>query len=299
MKETAMRIGFIGFGEVGYFTAKGLAEEGVEGIVAYDAALEKEGDYRATVLSRAERAGVTLVSLADLAASADVIFCAVQAQYAPDVAAKALPFIRPGTMYADLTTAKPLQKQAAAAKFSEKGLAFVDGAIMGSLIIDAHKVPMLCSGEGAETLRETMNKHGMRMTYVPGKAGAASTLKLVRSSFTKGAEALAVETMLFARKMGVEDETMRSLAEFYGRMPFDAMLSHYIRGNVIHAGRRAHEARDCAELMEDIGIDPVMARATAERLQSMADLNLKEKLGGVTPSADAEVYALWEKTKYR
>lgn len=294
-----MRIGFIGFGEVGYFTAKGLAGEGVTDIAAYDAALDMDGDYRRTIIARAEEAGVALAaSIADLAASSDIIFCAVQAQYAPEVAKSALPHIKPGAVFADLTTAKPAQKEAAAELFAAKGLGFVDGAIMGSLIVDAHKVPMLCSGQGAEKLCATMNEYGMRMRHVPGKAGAASVLKLVRSSFTKGAEALAVETMLFAKKMGVTEETMKSLAEFYGRMPFDAMLSHYIRGNVIHAGRRAHEARDCADLMQDVGISPVMAEATAKRLQSMADLHLKEALGGVTPATDAEVYALWEKNKY-
>lgn len=81
-------------------------------------------------------------------------------------------------------------------------------------------------------------------------------------------------------------------------MPFDAMLSHYIRGDVIHAGRRAHEARDYADLMKDVGVDPVMALATANRLQSMADLNLKEKLNGVTPATNEEVYALWTEYAY-
>lgn len=294
-----MRIGFLGFGEVGYCMAKGLFVEGVSGISAYDAALDMKGDYRLTVVARAKEANVDLVgSLNALVDASDVVFCAVQAQYAQGVAEQALPHLSDGVLYADLTTAKPAQKKYCADMFAAKNLGYVDGAIMGSLIVDMHKVPMLCSGRGAETLCATMNTHGMCMTFVPGNAGAASTLKMVRSSFTKGAEALAVETMLFAKKMGVEQETMESLATFFGRMSFDAMLSHYIRGNVIHAGRRAHEAMDYADLMKDVGVDPTMAMATANRLQSMADLNLKEKLNGVTPSNNEEVYALWSAHNY-
>lgn len=293
------KIGFIGLGEAGYFMAKGLAGEGVKGIKAFDVALGRGGEYRQTVIDRAKDAGVELAeSIAELVASRDIVFCAVQARYAQEAAAAALPAIRPGTTFVDVTTAKPARKEAVAETFAGAGIPFVDGAMMGALPVDAHKVPMLCSGTGAEELCARMNAFGMRMQFVPGKAGMASIQKLVRSSFTKGIEALSVETLLFARKMGVEEETLQSLAKSYGTTPFDQTMIRLIRSDAIHAERRAHEVEDCADLMRECGVEPVMAGAVIERLRRTAALNLKEELGGVTPAAAEEVYALWSAKNY-
>ncbi|GHU18251.1 hypothetical protein FACS189475_03410 [Betaproteobacteria bacterium] len=294
-----MYIGFIGLGEAGYFMSKGLTKEGIPAIKAFDVALTMEGKYKQTILDRAGDAGITLVSsMEELAGNTSIIFCAVQAQYAQDVAASALPAIKPGSVYVDVTTAKPAQKEALAEKFRVKGISYVDGAMMGSLPVDAHKVPMLCSGEGAEDICSTMNKYGMKMTFVPGKAGMASIQKLVRSSFMKGTEALAVETLLIAKKMGVEKETLQSLATSMAQSSFDETLIRLARADTIHAERRAHEIEDCAEFMLENSITPIMAKATVERLRRSATMRLKEELGGVTPKTIEEVYALWDAKQY-
>ncbi len=295
----AVRIGFIGFGEAGYFMAKGLKGEGLYGIKAFDVAQNLDGPYRRVLLDRVADAGAELApSVEALVRDCSLVFCAVQAQYARNVAEEALPFLRPETIYADVTTAQPKQKQEIAALFAAKGLGYVDAAMMGSLPQDAHKVPMLCSGNGAEELCRTMNGHGMRMEFVTGPAGKASTLKLVRSSFTKGVEALSVETLLFARKLGVEEEVLRSLGAGYAGTPFDERIVRLARSNMVHAERRAHEVEDCATLMEECGITPVMAKATIERMRRSAKLGLRQELGGATPKTAGEMYALWDAKKY-
>lgn len=293
------RVGFIGLGEAGYFMAKGLRQEGVSGIKAFDVALDLGGSYKDTVLERARDAGVALVSsIQELVGASTVIFCAVQAQYAGEVADKALPSMREGAVFVDLTTARPEQKRVSAEGYAKAGFSYIDGAMMGALPLDAHKVSTLCSGRGAKELCERMNAFGMRMQFVEGAAGMASTHKLVRSSFTKGAEALAVETMLFARKMGIEKEVLQSLGANYAKTTFDETIVRYIRSDMIHAERRAHEVEESAALMESCGVEPVMARATIERMRRTAKLGLKEELKGVTPKTADEVYALWETKKY-
>lgn len=294
-----MRVGFIGLGEAGYFMSKGLGREGVSGIKAFDVALDLGGSYKDTVLERAKDAGVTLVSsIQELAGACTVIFCAVQAQYAAEVADKALPFMPAGAVFVDLTTARPDQKRASAQTYAKAGFSYIDGAMMGSLPLDGHKVSTLCSGMGAKELCERMNAFGMRMQFVEGDAGMATTHKLVRSSFTKGAESLAVETMLFARKMGIEKEVLQSLAANYAKTTFDETIVRLVRSDMIHAERRAHEVEESAALMERCGIVPVMARATIERMRRTAELGLKEELKGVTPKTVDEVYTLWEAKKY-
>lgn len=53
----------------------------------------------------------------------------------------------------------------------------------------------------------------------------------------------------------------------------------------IHAERRAEEVAMSAEALADAGLDPVMARAAAERLRWVAGLGLKQQFGGVVPDS--------------
>jgi hypothetical protein len=79
---------------------------------------------------------------------------------------------------------------------------------------------------------------------------------------------------------------------------FDETLIRLVRADTIHAERRAHEIEDCADLMLENSITPVMAKATVERLRRSATMKLKEELGGVTPKTIEEVYALWDAKQY-
>lgn len=295
-----MQVGFIGLGEAGYFMAKGLREEGLANAKAYDIALTLGGDYQQTVEGRAKDAGVTLLaSIEEVVAQSTVVFCAVQAQYAKDAAEKALRAMRPEVLYADVTTAKPSQKESIAEGFSAKGFTYVDAAMLGSLPVNKHKVPMLCSGKGAEELIAAMKPYGMDMEFMRGPAGAASRLKLIRSSYTKGTEALATETMLLAHKLGLVNEVLESLNASSGKpTPAEAMIRQ-VRSSLIHAERRAHEVEDSVSLMEECGIEPIVGKAVIERMKRTAGLGLKEELKGVTPVTREEVFALWDAKKYR
>ncbi len=297
--DVEMQIGFIGLGEAGYFMAKGLAEEGIAGIKAYDVALSLGGDYKRTVEERAKDAGVTLVaSIQELVKQSTVVFCAVQAQYAVSVAEEALPAMRPEVLFADVTTAKPSQKEAVAKRFADKGFSYIDAAMLGSLPMNKHKVPILCSGKGAEEFMAVLKPCNMDLEFMRGAAGMASRLKLVRSSYTKGTEALATETLLLAHKLGLEKEVIESLNATSGKPTFAEAMVRQVKSSVIHADRRAHEAEDSAALMEECGIEPLMMRATAQRMERTAKMGLKQELKGVTPKTAEEVYALWDAKKY-
>jgi 3-hydroxyisobutyrate dehydrogenase and related beta-hydroxyacid dehydrogenases len=279
--------------------AKGLHGEGLANAKAFDIAMTLGGSYRQTVEDRAKDAGVTLLgSIEDVIAASTVVFCAVQAQYAKDVAEKALPVMRPEVIFADVTTARPSQKESIAEGFNARGFMYVDAAMLGSLPVNMHKVPMLCSGKGAEELIAAMKPYNMDMEFMRGAAGMASRLKLVRSSYTKGTEALATETLLLAHKLGLEQEVLDSLDASSGKPTFAEAMLRQVRSSTIHAERRAHEVEDSVSLMEECGIEPVMGRAVIERMKRTAGLGLKEDLKGVTPKTKEEVFALWDAKKY-
>ncbi len=160
------KVGFIGFGEAGFHMAAGLGREGLKGINAFDVALDRGGSYADTVKDRAARAEVGLaLSPKALAEASTIIFCAVQAQYAEEVAASVLTHIRPGTLYVDVTTALPAQKKAIADTFAARELSYIDGAMMGSLPTDEHRVATYCSGVGADRLCALMNAFNMLLSF--------------------------------------------------------------------------------------------------------------------------------------
>jgi hypothetical protein len=49
---------------------------------------------------------------------------------------------------------------------------------------------------------------------------------------------------------------------------------------VSHGRRRAAEMREVAETLSGVGLEPIMASATAARQQWLADLDVKEDLKG-------------------
>lgn len=296
-----MAFAFIGFGEVSHSISKGLRGDFPEkiSITAYDAVLGSGKPLEKTVRDRAAEVGVSLVdSLEKAVADADVVFCAVQGAYSLEVGEAARGFLKNGALYIDLTTANPKHKLALEQSFAARGIDFVDAAMLGPLPLYLHKVPMLISGTGADRAEKIMRECNMDVTPVTGSAGEASKIKLTRSVFMKGLQALLVETFLFARKAGVEDVVLDSLAATMGKASFTDTLKRLVTADLVHAERRAHEVADSALVMKDLGITPIVAAAVERRLLASAALGYREELGGKAPSDLSEVYALWEKKHY-
>lgn len=290
----SLAIGFLGFGEVGYFMSKGFRDEGLKPVYGFDAACFTGGAVAEKIISRAGESGVVLCSsLRELAIKANVVVAAVPAKHARDAALETLELNGNIALYADVSTARPSLKKEMEGLFSAKGILYADSAILGPLPNHLHKVPILASGKGADKWRVLMSPWGMRIEAIKKEAGAATAIKLVRSVFMKGLEALLVETFLFARRSGAEDIVLESLSETLDPYPFAHTANRMIAADLIHAGRRAFEVGESAELMEEIGIEPIMARAVIERLQKSASLGTRDELGGVSPKTLSETYLIW------
>lgn len=292
-------IGFLGFGEAAFYMAKGLKSEGYPHLSAYDIALEASSPYKDTLELRAVEAGVTFCSsLRELVAGNDVLVIAVPAAYTAATAEEALRHARRGQLFVDVTTALPDVKEAEETSFSKKGADYVDSAMLGPLPVYAHKVPMLASGRGAKKWRDLMTPFGMSIELVDGQAGTASRIKLVRSVFMKGLEALLVETLLFARRCGSEKVVLTSIAETLNKVPFEKTVERMVCADTIHSERRSFEVAESIHLMREVGIEPVVASGVRSRLQRSAETGLAKELCGIAPSSIEDVFHLWEKKEY-
>jgi 3-hydroxyisobutyrate dehydrogenase-like beta-hydroxyacid dehydrogenase len=284
-----VRLGLIGFGEVGFNIAKGLRGEGLASITAFDTA---RGGGHDRVAARAQDAGVTLASsMADLAARSEVIVGVTPGGDSVGAAAALAEQAGPGHSYIDLASAAPRVKTEVADALAGSGVQFADGSIMGAPLIDGHRVEILASGPPAAALCAALVPWGMNITAVSDRIGAASAIKIFRSVIAKGLEAALVECLLATEQYGITDAVLASYTRFLAPQPFSEMASFLVRTDVIHAARRAEEAAMSAEALLDAGVEPIMTRATMARLGGVAALGLREKLGGQVPASYAEAIA--------
>jgi hypothetical protein len=130
---------------------------------------------------------------------------------------------------------------------------------------------------------------GMSMELVADEVGQASAIKMFRSIMIKGLEALMLESMLAASEYRVEGRVLASLKETFPSLDWEKLSGHLIERVVSHGRRRAAEMREVAATLRDIGIEPLMADATAKREQWLADLGVKERLGGRKTESRAEL----------
>jgi 3-hydroxyisobutyrate dehydrogenase-like beta-hydroxyacid dehydrogenase len=127
-------------------------------------------------------------------------------------------------------------------------------------------VPMLLGGRRASELASTLRALGMNTTAIAQEIGIASAVKMCRSIIIKGLEALTVECSLAARKLGAEQQVLASLHASFPHMGWATNLPDYLVSRVAeHGRRRAAEMREVARTLEDIGMQPTMASAIAER----------------------------------
>jgi 3-hydroxyisobutyrate dehydrogenase-like beta-hydroxyacid dehydrogenase len=289
-----LTVGFIGFGEAGSTIARGLRSAGVERIFAYDV---KAGDP--LILDHARETQTTLVdSSSDLAEAATILFSMVTSSSALDAAKEAVAYHSPQHTYADLNSVSPALKQDIEHVINESGASFVEAAVMAPVTPYGHKVPMLLDGPGAEAFAATMRPFGMRLDILTGaKVGSAAAVKMCRSIVVKGLEALLLECVMAATKFNADDLVFASLKETWPGIDWKKLADYTSGRVVVHGERRAREMEEVAETLRAIGIDPIMAEATARRQGWSAELDLKSHFGPDGPKTYREVVDVIEKLR--
>jgi 3-hydroxyisobutyrate dehydrogenase-like beta-hydroxyacid dehydrogenase len=141
------------------------------------------------------------------------------------------------------------------------------------------KVPMLLGGPHASKAAERLQKIGMNATPLSDRLGVASAVKMCRSVVIKGLEALVIESLFAARMYGAEDKVLESLAASYPDMGWQDHLPDYLVSRVAeHGHRRAVEMREVAQTLRDVGIEPTMALATAQRQEQLVGKMAKRRI---------------------
>lgn len=267
-----MRIGFIGFGEAGRAFRDSLAasEPGLA-FAAYDRLLPGEGadgPCRAALRAR----GVAEAGRETGMPDAGWIVSAVTADQSLEAALEACRWLRPGQVFLDINSVSPDRKRQTAARVSATGAVYVDMAVMAPVHPKGHRTATLLAGPVDAALRDRLSALGFAFELVGPEPGAATAIKMVRSLFVKGLEAITVEALLAAEASGCRDYILASLSGSYPGLGWPAFAGYEFERTMKHGARRAAEMRESAATLDALGLHGALARAIADVQDKMGAL---------------------------
>ncbi|TRW88433.1 DUF1932 domain-containing protein [Mycolicibacterium sp. 018/SC-01/001] len=253
-----MKVAILGLGEAGSTYAAGFLAHGwlVTGFDPADAATPT---------------GVTrCASAAEAVDDADLVVSLTSAGVAVGAARDVVGHLKGGSVYADMNSSSAHVKSEVAAVIAEAAdVTFADVAVLGSVPANGSKTALVISGNGSAQAAAVFRELGAVVEDIAGEPGDASQRKLLRSSFMKGLGALIVESTEAGAAVNasqwVRDQIAAELTDGY------ASLDRLHDGTIKHAVRRAVEASAAVEFLDQAGVAPVLARATAQVHQRLAD----------------------------
>ncbi len=267
-----MKIAFIGFGEAARAFTDSLKGRGeAEFTAAYDT--KQDEAIAAAARSRGLRFEASVKAAIG---GADWVFAAVTADQSLEAAKSALSALKPGQLYIDINSVSPGRKKETAGLVEATGAAYLDMAVMAPVHPRGHATPVLIAGKTAADLEPILGAHGFVFETVGNDVGAATAIKMVRSLFVKGLEALTVETMLAARASGCFERVMGSLAETFPGLGWPKNVEYMFERTLCHGLRRAAEMREVAKTYDELGFVGRLADAVADVQECQGKVDAKD-----------------------
>ncbi|WBU59252.1 DUF1932 domain-containing protein [Paracoccus albus] len=187
----------------------------------------------------------------------------------------------------DLTSSAPSVMQQASAILGDR---LIDGTVLGAVGLGGLATPMVFAGRQAKGVATMLRRLGCYIACIDGEPGSASALKLLRSLFMKGLEALVVETQLAAAALGQTDGLRIALADL-AEVDMPEFLAEMLRTHPKHAGRRTHEIEAAISLMRDAGLTPFMLLAARQ-------LFARTATAGPGPDESPEAALRWLESQF-
>jgi 3-hydroxyisobutyrate dehydrogenase-like beta-hydroxyacid dehydrogenase len=281
MKNTP-RFAIIGFGEVGQILAQDLVAAGCEAAGVWDPKLGQPD----SIPSQAAVGPYRPASDApDAVRGAQLIISAVTAEQGLQAALSVGGGVAPGAFFLDINSVSPGVKRQSAEAVAAAGGRYVEAAVMTAVPPHRIKSPMLLGGPHAAAFLEMAAPLGFNAKVYSDEIGKASAVKMCRSVMIKGMEALITESLLSARRLGVERDVLASLGETLPVPDWEVFARYMITRSLQHGKRRAEEMREVARTVAEAHVQPLMSRSIAERQDIAAGLgqgvDLKQDLDGI------------------
>ena len=218
-------------------------------------------------------------------AGADVVVSAVFGTVARSLFEACLPHLVDGALYVDMTTADP-QEMRECAELAQRGthggaVHFDDVAITGAVNLGGKKTPLLVAGSKAGFVQELFFPFGGSVRVVGDQPGDAASLKLLRSIYTKGTEALAVECLVTAQQMGLREQLYAVLQDI-DETPLRTLMESMVRTHIPHSARRRNEVAEAQQQMARYGLTPVVSPAVESLFAATAQAHATQPFTGTS-----------------
>ncbi|HVW56175.1 MAG TPA: DUF1932 domain-containing protein [Rhizobiaceae bacterium] len=286
-----MRIAFIGYGEAARAFTDSLARKpGVDVIAAHD--IRQDDSMASAATSRGLRFEP---EIGQAISGADWIISAVTADRSLEAARSAADHLRQGQLFIDINSVSPGRKQQAALLVTARNAGYLDMAVMAPVHPRGHATPVLLAGPSDDALRADFEALGFTFEIVGDEVGAATAIKMVRSMFVKGLEALTVETLMAAATAGCFDKIVNSLAETFPGLGWPDNARYMFERTLRHGARRAAEMRESAVTYDELGFVGALAGRIADVQGKMGALAAGELPAGPLEKAIAHIASLRRK----
>jgi 3-hydroxyisobutyrate dehydrogenase-like beta-hydroxyacid dehydrogenase len=235
--------------------------------------------------------GVAVREAAAALADADLIFSAVSADQSLIAVEPLLPALRAGQVVVDINSVSPARKRETARQVEARGAVYVDMAVMAPVHPKGHRTPVLVAGRALDPVRAFLATLAFDAREVGDAPGAATAIKMVRSVFVKGLEAITVEALLAAERSGCRDTILASLAGSYPGLGWPEHAAYAFERTLRHGARRAAEMRESAATLNELGLTGGLAAAIADVQEAQGQAGRAMDLGGTLEDLLAQASA--------
>lgn len=131
-----------------------------------------------------------------------------------------------------------------------------------------------------------LSRRGFFATTAAGAAAAGAGAADGRQTASVPAFELDELTLVQLQKYTAQSLVEKYLARIHRIQAIDRAgpTLRAVGRDVVHGERRAREMEEVAETVREAGVEPIMAEATARRMDWSARLNLREAFGGKAPA---------------
>ena len=285
-----MIITCIGYGVVGKIFAAALCESGAK-VRCYDIAISPDnaGDGLRPI---EPQSNIATGALPDVVAGADIVLSMVTTDVAEEAARNCAQHLETGQLYVDLNSTHPDTKLAIAKIVTAAGGVLVEGAVLGVVAATGKDTRILLSGEAAADVAATLKRYGLNCSAYRTEIGSASTFKMLRSVFSKGMEALLLETLLAARRAGIEEDIWAEICSTFSQVPFERMATAWLTTHAVACRRRRDEMHQVEQVVRDLGTPTAITAATTETFERSCDRHLDDAFNTAPDRIDAVLDAL-------
>jgi len=269
-----LNVGVVSPGDMGQAIAGRLKESGLNIHAALDGRSER-------TRSLARAAGLNdCGSMESLVATCELVISVINPGEALNVArqvAAAMTKTGRKIAFADLNAVSPKTARDADALIREAGGLFIDGGIIGPPPRGEKDKPRIYVSGPDSYLFGQISHPNLQIRVMSERVGDASGVKMCYAAMTKGTTALAMELLVAARKLGVEEALEKELRDSRSDV-FDWQMKN-IPGVPAKAYRWVPEMEEIAKTFAELG----MTRRMFEGAADMYDFIASTPLGKESP----------------